>query len=384
MRLCACLLASGVLAISIGTAQSNGDLSGAWTLNVSRSVIRSLPSPPDPSLRVEQSAKALTISAGQQENGPLVRMTYPLMGVAEKQRIGSSTLNTITKWEGDALLVNTLVSGPQNYTLMERWSRTRDGSTLTIKRTIVMMSGESESLLVYENPAALAGLSTARAVERPAVRQFTSSVAQSGTPPAEPEEYVVDPGTRILMRLTNEINTKSTAVGDRVYLETAVPVFAGGRLIIPTGSTVSGTVTESQRAGRVKGRSSLNVRFDSLTLPNGVTRDLRSRPSAADARGTLDRKEGRIEGESDKGGDARKTAQTTAAGAGIGGLAGAASGHLGMGAGIGAAAGAAAGLGRVFGSRGPDVVLPRGSTMEMTLDRELRFRVTEIGFRRTQ
>jgi type IV secretion system protein VirB10 len=49
-----------------------------------------------------------------------------------------------------------------------------------------------------------------------------------------------------------------------------------------------------------------------------------------------------------------------------------------MGAGIGAAAGAAAGLARVLAGRGPEVVLAQGSTLEMLLDRELRFEEAEL------
>jgi type IV secretion system protein VirB10 len=163
-----------------------------------------------------------------------------------------------------------------------------------------------------------------------------------------------------------------------VYLETAVPVYVQERLVIPKGSYVTGTVTEAHQAGRVKGKSGLSLRFESVTLPNGVTRTMRSLPGSVDTRGNLDRKEGKIEGEGNKGGDARTVGETTAAGTGIGAIAGAASGHLGMGAGVGAAAGAAAGLAKVLGSRGPDVVLPQGTTMELVLDRELRFTETEL------
>jgi hypothetical protein len=49
-----------------------------------------------------------------------------------------------------------------------------------------------------------------------------------------------------------------------------------------------------------------------------------------------------------------------------------------MGAGIGAAAGAVAGLAGVFGSRGKDVVLPQGTTMEMVLNVDLRFTPDEL------
>ena len=45
---------------------------------------------------------------------------------------------------------------------------------------------------------------------------------------------------------------------------------------------------------------------------------------------------------------------------------------------IGAAAGALGGLAGVLGSRGADVVLPAGTTMEMVLDRELRYSIMEL------
>jgi type IV secretion system protein VirB10 len=51
-----------------------------------------------------------------------------------------------------------------------------------------------------------------------------------------------------------------------------------------------------------------------------------------------------------------------------------------MGAGIGAAAGATAGLLGVLLSRGPDIVLSKGSTVEMVLDRPLEFSPSELDF----
>ena len=289
--------------------------------------------------------------------------------------MGDSTTNTVTKWEGAALLVNTLVSGPQSYTVMERWTRSRDGNTLTVRQTIVRLGNESESTLVYDNAALGAGLQARQPETLPVPKPMAAKTVQASDTAAD---YAVESGTRILLRLTNSVNTKHTVAGDRVYLETAVPIFVSGRLVIPRGSYVTGTVTDARQAGRVKGKSSINLRFDSLTLPNGISRSLRSLPGSVDTHGNLDRKEGKIEGEGNKGGDARTIGTTTAAGTGIGAAAGAASGHLGMGAGIGAAAGAAAGLATVLGSRGPDVVLPQGTTMELVLDRELRFSDAEL------
>ena len=61
----------------------------------------------------------------------------------------------------------------------------------------------------------------------------------------------------------------------------ATAVF-NGRIVVPVGSYVAGTVTQIKKQGRVKGRGELYVRFDSLTLPNGVTRDFHGRIDAMD------------------------------------------------------------------------------------------------------
>ncbi len=209
------------------------------------------------------------------------------------------------------------------------------------------------------------------------------------TPPAAenplPSRYTVETGTRIPLGLINSISTKHSAAGDRVYLETVFPIVINSHIVIPPGSYVTGTVSEIKRPGRVKGRAELYVRFDSLTLPNGVTRDFRSRLGSIDARGDekLDEKEGVVKSDSNKGGDARTIAEVAASGASIGAIAGSAAGHAGMGAGIGAAAGAAAGLAGVLLTRGPDAVLAKGSTVEMVLDRPLVFEASEVAFTTT-
>jgi type IV secretion system protein VirB10 len=206
-----------------------------------------------------------------------------------------------------------------------------------------------------------------------------------GAPAAETAttgEYRVDAGTKVPLSLINTISTKHSAVGDRVYLETSFPVLVSGRIVIPVGSYVAGTVTEVKKPGRVKGRGELYVRFDSLTLPNGVTRDFRARVGGVDGQtnGELDKAEGKVKSEGNKAGDARAIGETAGAGASIGAIAGSAAGHAGMGAGIGAAAGAAAGLIGVLVTRGPDAVLSRGTTVEMVLDRPVSFYEGDLNF----
>ncbi len=204
------------------------------------------------------------------------------------------------------------------------------------------------------------------------------------TPPVAVEKrtFKVDKGTQVLLSMINSVSTKTASDGDRVYLETVFPILAGGRVVIPPGSYVAGTLTSIKRPGRVKGKGEFYLRFDSLTLPNGTTRDFRAQLKTLDGRASeeLDKSEGKVKSEGNKAGDARTVGETVMLGTGVGALGGSIAGSTGMGAGIGAAAGAAAGLIGVLLSRGPDAVLSKGTTLEMVLDRNLMFEEEEVSF----
>jgi type IV secretion system protein VirB10 len=143
---------------------------------------------------------------------------------------------------------------------------------------------------------------------------------------------------------------------------------------------VKGTVTSVKRPGRVKGRGLLQVRFDSLTLPNGVTRDFRADIGSLDARRseTLNKENGNIKGPGDKKNDAETIGGTAVGGTILGSAVGAAAGNAAKGSVIGLGAGAATGLLGVLMSRGPDAMLTKGSTVEMILDRPLTFTDQEL------
>ncbi|MBI4463777.1 MAG: hypothetical protein HY647_03635 [Acidobacteria bacterium] len=195
--------------------------------------------------------------------------------------------------------------------------------------------------------------------------------------PPEQKKYVVQAGTHVPLVLVNGISTKTSQVGDRVYLQTSFPIAVDNHVVIPEGSYVTGTVTQVKRPGRIKGRGELYVRFDSLMLRNGTTRDFRGTVSAVDGSGeeTLSGQEGKVEGEATKGEDAGAIANTGASGATVGAIAGG-----GKGAAIGAGIGAAAGLGAVLLTRGSEVRLLRGTSLEMQLDRDLVFTRDEVNF----
>jgi type IV secretion system protein VirB10 len=241
-----------------------------------------------------------------------------------------------------------------------------------IKRVVLLcMSAATAAVLFGQEPP------TAPQPTAPPQGGFKQRQAPSGS-----GTYQVAPGTHILLNMINSVSTRQAVVGDRIYLETAFPVMSSGRIIIPQGSWVTGTVTEVKRPGRVKGRGELQVRFDSLTLPNGVTRDFRSDLGSVDPRDneTLKRENSAIKGPGNKAGDLGTVAETTTAGTVIGSGIGAAAGNVARGAGMGVGAGAAAGLLGVLMTRGPDATLSKGSTVEMVLDRPITFDGSDLDF----
>jgi type IV secretion system protein VirB10 len=176
----------------------------------------------------------------------------------------------------------------------------------------------------------------------------------------------VPAGTKIPLVLKHGISTKSVHAGDPVYLETNFPVTQNNRIVIPAGTYVQGVVDNVKRPGRVSGRAELLMHFNTMIFPNGYTVELpgavEGMPGAENSK--IKDKEGTIEAEGQKGKDVGTVAKTTGGGAAIGAMSAG-----GKGAGIGAGAGGAVGLATVLLSRGQDVRMEAGTTVEMELQR---------------
>ena len=224
--------------------------------------------------------------------------------------------------------------------------------------------------------------------KEPPVKKAEEVKEAGGTPPptlpapedprVERREVIVPLGTRIPLSVVNFVSSRNAKAGDPVYLETTFPITVGNRVVIPVGSYVRGTITQVKPSGRVKGRAEMYLRFESLTLPNGTTREFTATVSQADARIPGDLKEGKIEAAGTKARDAGTIAAAGAAGTSIGAIAGGASGHAGTGTAIGAGAGAVAGLIVALAQHGNEIDLYRGTEVDMTLDRNLVFDEGEL------
>lgn len=185
---------------------------------------------------------------------------------------------------------------------------------------------------------------------------------------AEPGgEIVLVEGTRIFLQLNDYLSTKHNSEGDSFTASVVVPIYLKDRLVLPKGSIVAGSISRIVRPGRFRGKALLNVLFQSIRIGSTGQLPLVASLATIEPVGNAGVKsESTIEGEGSKGKDTAQVAKPALAGAGIGALAGG-----GQGAVIGTAAGAVVGLGTVFASRGKDVELQRGSTLEIVLDRSL-------------
>jgi hypothetical protein len=177
-------------------------------------------------------------------------------------------------------------------------------------------------------------------------------------------------GTHVLLRMVNSINTRTAGEGDQVYLQTASPITADGQILIPTGSYVQGVVSHTKRSGKMAGRAELGIRLESLTLPSGKALKISPRLSSVDSNETsqkVEPEENIVKQGSDYGRDAKQIAILAGTGAGIGGVAD----RSWQGAGIGAGAGGAVGFATTLLTRGKEVELRHGSTLDVVFDRAI-------------
>jgi hypothetical protein len=175
-------------------------------------------------------------------------------------------------------------------------------------------------------------------------------------------------GAHVLLRMENSINTRTAQEGDYVYLRTAVPIATAGQIAVPAGSYVQGVVSQAKPSGRVKGRAQLAIRLETLTLATGQVYKFSPHLSAVDAGETGQKvvgAENTVEQAPSRGQDAERIAILAGSGAAIGGIAD----RSWKGAGIGAGVGSAVGLATVLLTRGKEVELRQGSTLDVVFDR---------------
>jgi hypothetical protein len=228
--------------------------------------------------------------------------------------------------------------------------------------------------------ALLAGIATAQGQTAAAPQAVSTAPQPTAAQPTTPQAFTVPAGTKVLLSLKSAINTKTAQQGDGVYMVSSFPVVGNARVMIPTGVYVQGVVDRVVRPGRVKGRAQLDLHFTTMIFPNGqvveVPGVLNSLPGSDGPK--VKGNEGTVEQAGNKGRDVANVLKGAAIGAEGGVIGGAASGDVAKGVGYGSLAGAAAGAIYTLFTRGNDIVIPSGTSVEMVLQRPLVLQESQL------
>jgi hypothetical protein len=163
---------------------------------------------------------------------------------------------------------------------------------------------------------------------------------------------LVPVGTNLKIRLDDTLSSKKSSVGDRFTATALDPVrFNEG--------TITGHISSIKKSGKVKGRTSMNLAFDSIRLRDGrsgtlhgyVTKVYGSGSGQADSEGGVE-----------SGGRGKQTIKRTAIGGGAGAVLGAIIGG-GKGAAIGLLIGGAGGAGSLAVKGSKELKLESGTEM---------------------
>ena len=174
-----------------------------------------------------------------------------------------------------------------------------------------------------------------------------------------PTTTLVPAGTDLRIRLNDTLSSKEARAGDKFSATVVNP----SRY---EEAKVTGHIRSIRKSGRVEGRTTMSLSFDSIRLSNGRTGTLRAevrRIYDGDSEGSVD-EEGRVQ----SGGRGKQTLKRSGigavAGAVIGGIAGG-----GKGAAIGLIVGGAAGAGSIAAQGSKELKIERGTEMLIRVNR---------------
>ncbi len=190
------------------------------------------------------------------------------------------------------------------------------------------------------------------------IRRRSRSTASGNIPRREfpsTDPLTIPAGTVIQVRTSDWLSSDKNHKGDQFLGTLAAPIIVNGWVIAQRGQSITGNVTDAQRAGRVKGVSKLQLDLNQLTLVDGQLLNVQTTLLNASA-GTSN------------GRDAAGVAVTTGTGAAIGAAAGG-----GVGAGIGAGAGLVAGIAGVLLTRGKPTIIPPEDVLTFKVEQPLTF-----------
>jgi len=178
------------------------------------------------------------------------------------------------------------------------------------------------------------------------------------------QTLALQPGTPVKAKLQRTLATFTNKNGDQFYAQVSEPVIQDGAVVIPSGATIQGHVTQVNQPRRIKGKPTIGMHFDSVTLLNGSKFTLDAVLVDTSLRDGSDvNEEGQFKGTGHDKYDLREAAIGGGGGILMGALIGGAQGGV-IGAGVGAGA---TGVHWLVKKR--SAVLPRGTELVLEITR---------------
>lgn len=172
--------------------------------------------------------------------------------------------------------------------------------------------------------------------------------------------YQLANGTRIRVRMDNEINSKVSSENDTFTVKISEPLKVRDSVVLPIGTVIEGRVTKVRRAALGGRNGNLEVAFETLEAPDGERQKIR---------GVL---VNRLNAESSLTANVLTVAGGTAIGAIVGAAAKSSSGAF-----VGAGVGAGAGAGLAFLRKGREVKIKTDEEFEIQLIRDVMLPVED-------
>lgn len=162
--------------------------------------------------------------------------------------------------------------------------------------------------------------------------------------------YELPAGTKIRLRMDNEINSKVSSVNDTFTSVISESVKVRDTVVLPIGAIINGRIMQVKRASTGKKNGSLTLSFEMLRFENGDRREI----------------DGILVNQLAVKSASTKDILTIAGAAGIGAIIGGIS-RLENGTLLGAAVGSGAGAGAIFLRKGKDVRIKANEEFEIEL-----------------
>jgi len=185
-----------------------------------------------------------------------------------------------------------------------------------------------------------------------AAAQPAPAPVPAAPPEPQPVEVQIPAGTSLVIRMIDSIDSETNRTGEIFRASLDEPIMSHGDMVIPSGADVFVKLIEARSAGRLAGRSELQLELVRLQY-QGKSYLLRS--STYEQVGTS---------------RGKRTAATIGGGAAIGAAIGAIAGG-GKGAAIGAAVGGAGGTAVQVLTRGQQIRVPSETRLEFRLEAPL-------------